>query len=72
MGSFKGVEMIWDALAYGLSVGFFTSGTLIFIFCSAGNVGGVGGFVIFITLTFCFSSAAATLFKLIDNIIKED
>lgn len=64
--------MVWDALVAGLRVGLFTSTILIFISCAAGNVSGGVGFVIFIALTFCFSTAVGTLFKLFDLIIMEE
>lgn len=64
--------MLWDGFLAGLQVGIFTSATLTFIFCAVGMSGGGVGYVIFIALTFCFSAAVGTLFKLIDILIKED
>jgi len=64
--------VLWDSFLVGLQVGTFTSATLIFMSCVAGKVDGGVSFVFFIALTFCFSTAVGTLFKLFDNYIKEE
>lgn len=64
--------MIWGSFLAGLRVGVFTSATLIFISCVGGDISGGVSYVIFIGLTFFFSTAVATLFKLLDNYIMED